>query len=99
MNSPGLSRRDCWLLVSGGAAVCVFMLVLIRRPWDLENAFMIGMVVMGTAIVLFVRKRTNPRTVAPFDQCRPRLPRGGGPLYPAGGRKFSIDALSRNTGS
>ena len=42
MNSPGLSRRDCWLLVSGGAAVCVFMLVLIRRPWDLENAFMIG---------------------------------------------------------
>ena len=42
MNSPGLSRRDCRLLVSGGAVVCLFMLVLICRPWDLENAFMIG---------------------------------------------------------
>jgi alpha-1,2-mannosyltransferase len=42
MTSAEPSRRDFWLLVSGGAVVSLFMLVLICRPWDLENAFMIG---------------------------------------------------------
>jgi hypothetical protein len=145
--------------------------------WGLQLAF--SMVVMGTAILLFIRKENNPRTVAlglfaavaalpysaiydlaivtpaltvalfadragedrPFlphglaaalwlapsfaivlglvglplvpaviaatllvalyGQCRPRVARLDAPgvPYPAGGRKFSMDALSRNTGS
>jgi hypothetical protein len=39
--------------------------------------------------------------VALYGQCRPRVARVDAPgvPYPAGGRKFSMDALSRNTGS
>jgi len=39
--------------------------------------------------------------VALYGQCRPRVARLDAPgvPYPAGGRRFSIDALLRNTGS
>lgn len=39
---PAVSARDRRILVGGGVAVTLFILVVVCRPWDLHDALMIG---------------------------------------------------------
>jgi hypothetical protein len=40
--TPAVSARDRRILVGGGVAVTLFILVVVCRPWDLHDALMIG---------------------------------------------------------
>jgi hypothetical protein len=40
--APAVAARDRRILVGGGVAVTLFILVVVCRPWDLHDALMIG---------------------------------------------------------
>jgi alpha-1,2-mannosyltransferase len=42
MATPAVSARDRRVLVVGGVAVTLFILIVVCRPWDLHDALMIG---------------------------------------------------------